>query len=392
MSPRNFDYYLGGSRSQAGTSTSQQVPGTGQSWMFAEPQPQRHAQGPSTHMTDAGSAFFNPEPDRAQQIQDHNARQYQEWIDAFGSQQTMPQDRQGGQGLRSSVTQASARAQHPYNQQIPYSDPFSQFTSSSTGNIPPSTTDVPETTHSSSFRRNDMDAFSQFYDNLLDSGIAIGAPVNPGQGQALTPESTLQSYNGTPEPAFLNTHTPMPSQLPQQTFQNRGAFTSQDSAQIPLNQPTYQPHAQVPQNRPVRFRPQYPQNAPQQQQSAPKSLTAPTESRRTTNASPQHSQFVQERGAPSVKAKAPTATMPASSNAPSSSRSQPQHPVASTSTARPSTKRKRQRKDYQNTADDEGDSGSETEDDDGNAGGYRVGMAGLGVVSKAGKNERTTRL
>lgn len=351
-------------------------------------------------MLGPGSAFFDSEPVTAQQAQDANARQYQQWIAAFGGQQPTD-DRHSAEGFRTAMSQAPAPGQYSFNQQNHYSDPFSQFNSSTTDTIRPSTTASREQLSTSTFQPQNMDPYAQYYDRLLDSGMSVAAPTSV---QEHTPESTLQSYNGTPEPPFPGPQTQVQTQVAQGTFQN---INRSENAQMQHSQHAFQQQANMaaaPTNRPAQFHQQFSRTPLHPQHSNPQSQTSSPPSRskdvrpKPTNSSPKHSQFIQVR--PPAPAKAPPSTSSMQSGSMTASTSHPplnpSAPSASTPihAGRTSGKRKRARKDDQDVGSGHGNSDDESDDDDdGDVGGFRVGMAGLGVISsKAGKNERSSRL
>lgn len=213
-----------------------------------------------------------------------------------------------------------------------------------------------------------VDNYDQFYDRLLGISDASIAPTSPPTTnlRRFSPESTLHSYTGTPEPTYS-------SQPQQPIFQphpqgHRPMYPDQiSSSQRPHRESTQQFGGQ-----------QYLGQSNPSYSDTPDSLSANLHAS-STRTSPRHSTFVSD----GLGAQAHPAMTPSASKPP---RARP-HGLTETAPTRASGKRKRA-KPSENERGEDSDDDETADEENERAGGTRGGMSS----HKEGKNDKASRL
>ncbi|KAJ2918925.1 hypothetical protein MD484_g1541, partial [Candolleomyces efflorescens] len=388
-------------------------------WFFApQSQPSHQRQSPqrpppsTASMIGPTSTFFDAEVS-SHQSTDAYAQQYRDWADSFGSQR-QPVQSQSHQAHRPTVAQNQPQGQYAFSgARYVSGDAASQYSHSTAGTVTQEnmgTSNFPE--NSAGFNAQGLDVYAHFYDQVLAAEArGPSAPSRPNvvsSSQQLyasrpSPDSTLHSYTSTPDPAF---HRPQPSHPPQQEAYpppgqlHPSAHTraQQQASHVP------RPRAQATQppgamSFPVQFaQPQQyrnPDSTHSTSQSgsshSPKSWTEDTLS---AQPSPRVAQFTQRatssaEGTVTASSKL-SGSPPAKQAPPSGGSANPQNVATTSKTER---KRKRARKDEEGQVQwsvPGGPQASDSESDDELGGGYRVGMGGLGIASRAGRSERAS--
>ncbi|KAF8151774.1 hypothetical protein B0H34DRAFT_801454 [Crassisporium funariophilum] len=398
----------------------------------------------SSSMIGPTSTFYNPEDTSSQQQQDSHA-QYQQWLDAFGTQQQQGEQQQQQQMLFDPAYQRDAR-QVPAQQQmqIPYdylqghytsSSSISQYGGSASGTVTQSNVGGPHpVSDTTTYATQTGDMYPSYYPGLMPipPSSSGSTPEHTQTYHNLTPESTLHSYTTTPDP----THQQQRAQAnflhqahqarPQQPSQHQHPIRQHQQIPTKPSEPPQfqQTHAQrfVSQPNQIEQRSQASHSNPPSNHSSslsPPSIPWSTEvvystAKPAANVPaqpfkvPSTNPVANRAAPPQGKAVTTTPLKRPSPIAVSNQRISPPAPSSSSAAAperSSGNKRKRVKKnevqEWSNTsaggyAGGDGPSDTDSEDDDGSqfgmGGGISVGMRGLGVVNRGGRRDKGSRL
>ncbi|KAF9039280.1 hypothetical protein BJ165DRAFT_378401 [Panaeolus papilionaceus] len=169
----------------------------------------------SSTMIGPTSTFYNPS-DNLHGREEHGP--YQQWLDGFNS------GAQSQSHAQATPFQSQGSYQYLPEQYAPPSS-MTQYAQPMPTSMPPPPPHVPVVESGNPnppYTQQGTDVFtgSPFYSEMLTLSNTSEAST-PDHGQSYTPDSTLQSYSNSPDPAFQQLQPQQPQQPPQPTLQQQ---------------------------------------------------------------------------------------------------------------------------------------------------------------------------
>ncbi|KAF5320174.1 hypothetical protein D9611_010254 [Ephemerocybe angulata] len=379
MSRRNSQFSAGDSQRTGNPSNrrSEQLPrdslldptSNPSSWFFpGQPEPslrREGLQGPGTPSIGAASSFYGG---------NLQTRQYQHWIDAFDGQTPS-----GGLGMpshRGDFTHAHIEGTFPFSQsQFPNPNSLNPFpTSTSSATAGAGSSAFPS---NPSFDGDSMDSYHSFYDRLLGMNGQSLPSTSPPTNLHFTPESTLHSYTGTPDPSY---------QQQQQALQGHAqaypSLRSHNGQGPPRGSPVQGSSRQAPVTHPYSRQPN-PVLSSRTKRSSPDTRGSQKADASSGKSSRRNSSQLALDPAPTAGEPLPPALL--RTTKPKAASTTP----AASSSGKTAPKRKRAKNDEMGDWNAGGDSDEDSDSDEQGAG-YSVGMGG--VTGRGGKKDKASRL